>query len=52
MAPEYLVCVAGLKLMWLVRGLDRVVLILLQNLKTVMNYFETFLMTALLKLIP
>ena len=38
--------------MWLIIDLDtQVVLILLQNLKTVIDYFETFLMTVLLKVV-
>ena len=41
-----------LKLMWLVLVFTcthKVILILLQNLKTVIDYFETFVMTVLLK---
>ena len=45
MVPEDLVFVIVSKLMSLERDLD----ILLQNLKTVMDYFESFLMTILIK---
>ena len=48
MAPEDLVFVIGSKLMWLVLQTLRVILILLQNLKAEMDYFETFLMPVLL----